>query len=447
MHQGVPDVWERALGELRRAVDPESFATWLGTTKLAAFDDATLVVSVPNDVSRNWLASHFMDQISSVVERLVQRPVDIAFEVRQTPPEGLDVAAAPGVVAQPQEAFHSARLNEHYTFENFIVGESNRFAHAAARAVADSTTRTYNPLFIYGGVGLGKTHLMEAIGHQALHAGRRKVLYATSEDFLNSFIDSVTRGSTQEFRNYYRRVDLLLIDDVQFFMGKESTQTEFFHTFNALYDSGRKIVVTSDRPPKELNNLEERLRSRFEWGLIVDIQPPDLETRMAILRTKAEWQGIDLPYDLAIYIAERIKTNVRKLEGVLTQIRARHAFNNGPLTKDDLRGFLAPFLIGEEPRKISPERISSVVCEYFDVEPQDLRSKSRLRKHTLPRHIAMYLSRNIAKSSFPEIGKSFGGRDHSSVMHACRKIERRVNAEVNVQNLVTYLTKRIQEPA
>ncbi|MCX7015651.1 MAG: chromosomal replication initiator protein DnaA [Candidatus Sumerlaeota bacterium] len=449
MTSAVANVWDRALLVLQDRVDEESFRAWLQPTEFYSFDDSTLVIGVPSPASRNWLASHFMDTISSAVTDVVEHPVDIAFVVVEKLQAESSVSLENEAAGGAREAYRASRLNAQYTFDAFVVGESNRFAHAAARAVAEPGAKTYNPLFIYGGVGLGKTHLMQAIGHEHLSADRSSnVLYVTSEQFMNAFVDSVARGgSSSQFRTFYRNVDLLLIDDVQFFMGKEATQVEFFHTFNALYDSGRKIVVSSDRAPKELNRLDERLRSRFEWGLIVDIQPPDLETRMAILRAKAQMHGIDLPYEVAIYIAERIKTNVRKLEGVVLQIKARWAFNRSVVTKEEARGFLTPFMVGEEPKKISPESITRVVCEYFDVDYEDLRGKSRLRKHALPRHVAMYLCRGVASLSYPEIGQYYGARDHSSVMHACRKIEARIDKEMNVQNLVTYLTKKIQESA
>jgi len=444
MEMPVSSLWDDALAALRSEMDQESFATWLKPTVQHSYDESTLVVGVPDAMSRNWLCSHYKDRIAAVVERLAARPVDVAFEVQAKPKSA---AAAQLVAVKPSnETFRSARLNEQYTFDAFVVGESNRFAHAAARAVADMHTKAYNPLFIYGGVGLGKTHLMHAIGHELLkvHSGGT-VLYVSSEQFMNSFIDSVRQSNALDFRNYYRTVDLLLIDDVQFFIGKEATQTEFFHTFNALYDEGKKIVVTSDAPPKELNHIDERLKSRFEWGLIVDIQAPDLETRVAILQAKARLHRLDLPYDQAMFIAERIKTNVRKLEGVITQLKAHQAFSGGKLSIDELNKFLTPHLVGEDTRLVSAERVCNVVCEFFDVEWSDIKGKSRMRKHTLPRHVAMYLCRQVARLSFPDIGGHFGSRDHTSVMHACRKIEEQVNRETNMQNMVTYMTREILE--
>ncbi len=449
MDTSVHDLWDHALAALEKKVDAESFAAWLQPARPRSFENSRLTIDVPNASSRNWLASHYLGLITSVVEQIADRPVEIDFVVRAdrklASRRAAEADSAAGM-AQAREAFLSARLNEQYTFEHFIVGESNRFAHAAARAGADPNSKVYNPLFIHGGVGLGKTHLMQAIGHEQLRcAPDKRVLYITSEQFMNAYVESVTQGTGREFRNYYRNIDLLLIDDVQFFMGKDSTQTEFFHTFNDLYDSGRKIVVTCDRPPKELENLVERLRSRFEWGLIVDIQPPDLETRMAILRAKASMLGLDLPYDVAIYIAERIRSNIRKLEGVLQLVKARGVFDGHPITRDAVSQFVSPFLVGEEPKKVSPERVARIVCEYFDVDVETIRGKSRLRKYALPRHFAMYFCRQLIKLSYPEIGQFFGNRDHTSVMHACRKIEEQVDAESNVQNLVAYLSKKIQD--
>lgn len=442
MEMPLSSLWEDALAVLRSEMDHESFTTWLSPTVQHSFDESTLVVGVPNAISRNWLSSNYKDRITMVVQRLACRPVEIAFEVRPSAQTNSPVE----VPVPEREEYRSARLNSDYTFESFVVGESNRFAHAAAQAVADINNKAYNPLFIYGGVGLGKTHLMHAIGHQLLRLHPRlSVLYVSSEQFMNSFIDSVKRSNGLEFRNFYRNVDLLLIDDVQFFISKEATQAEFFHTFNALYHADKKIVVTSDRPPKELNHLDERLKSRFEWGLIVDIQTPDLETRIAILQSKAEIHGIALPYNQALFIAERIKSNVRKLEGVIMQLKARTRFGGGKVLSDELNRLLTPFLVGEEPKRFSAERVSHVACEFFGVDLSDLTGKSRIRKHATPRHVAMYLCRHVAQLSFPEIGHYFGGRDHTSVMHACKKIEDKVRQDNNTQNLITYLTRKLLE--
>ncbi len=445
-------VWEDVLNLLRPTIDKESFETWFTPTRFHSFTNDTLNLEVPSALYRKWLLSNYYEQIVEAVERLTDSRPEIMFLTPETPGEreAGDFTAEeknPQGLAPPAINYPATRLNARYTFERFVVGESNRFAHAAAHAVAEPTSRAYNPLFIYGGVGLGKTHLMQAIGHQLLgNAPDSHILYVTSEQFMNAFIDAITRNRQFDFRNYYRSVDLLLLDDVQFLIGKEHTQTQFFHTFNALYDAGKKIVISSDRSPKELVTLEERLRSRFEWGLIVDIQPPDLETRIAILKKKAELSNFFVPDDVLVYIAERISSNIRFLEGTLVRLQAYTTLHKKKhLTTALTREVIGDLLTGEVEEDTPVSAIQSAVCEYFDIKLGDLLGNTRVRKFSMPRHIAQYLCRKLTAKSLPQIGAYFGGRDHSSILHACRKVEKTIQEDQNLANLINYLTKKIKE--
>ncbi|MBN1866755.1 chromosomal replication initiator protein DnaA [Candidatus Sumerlaeota bacterium] len=447
------NLWEQALSELRSEIDEKNFETWLKTTRFQRFEQDTLHLAVPSALNRSWLTRNFSDRISEVVERLAQRPVGIDIHIAPLGDAVAESSVAPSVQPRtvglaPAGSGGGPQLLPHLTFGNFVVGESNRFAHAACRAVAEPETEAWNPLLIWGGVGLGKTHLLQAIGHEfvRLSPGAR-VLYVSSDRFMNAFIQAIQQDKMAEFHATYRRVDLLLLDDVQFLFGKEGTQNEFFHTFNELHSKRKKIVLSSDRPPSEMANIEERLRSRFEWGLIVDVQAPDLETRIAILNQKAQMHGFALPNDVAIFIAERIKTNIRKLEGVLTSLRHHWRLTGEPISMESVRSVLGHFLVGEEPQRVTVERIQQCVCEYFDMSVAELTGKERHRKVTLPRHLAMYLCRLLTDLSYPEIATRFRGRNHTSVLHAFRKIEKELLRDTNLQNLANYLTKKIQESA
>ena len=426
---------------------------------IRGFDGHTISVSVPSLFYRNWLSANFRDKIVSAIGKVTHADVDLTFTVA---PSGVDASGRaayeelrasdsvqelgrPGQpIGQTIEFPRPSCLNPKYTFDNFVVGESNRFAHAASRQVSDPNSKSYNPLFIYGGVGLGKTHLMHAVGHQLMAMNRSlRVLYVTSEQFMNSFIEAISQGKQADFRDFYRTIDLLMIDDVQFFSGKERTQTEFFHTFNALYDAGKKIVVSSDRSPRELTTLEDRLRNRFSWGLVVDIQPPDLETRIAILKRKATVENVDLPHEVTLYIAERVPSNIRELEGVLTRLRAYSALHAQPITLQLAQSVLGHLLENEAPKAVDVDTVITSVCDYFELKRADLLGSSRLKRYSNPRHVAQYLTRKLTTLSYPEIAVRFGGRDHTSVLHACRKIEQEMERDENLKNLVAYLTKRI----
>jgi len=443
-------MWEDVLEILRPKIDKDSYDTWLRSTRFHSFENDTLQLKVPSDLYRKWLLSNYYDQIVSAVEQLTSRRPDIVFttqDIKDNPGDTLNESLVENHKSHGKVHFASTSLNAKYIFDRFVVGESNRFAHAAAKAVAVPSSRAYNPLFIYGGVGLGKTHLMQAIGHELLsRSPHRVVLYVTSEQFMNAFIDAITKNRQFDFRNYYRNVDLLLLDDVQFLVGKEHTQTQFFHTFNALYDAGKKIVISSDRPPKELITLEERLRSRFEWGLIVDIQPPDLETRIAILKKKAQGYNFQIPDDVMVYIAERIDSNIRSLEGALVRLQAYLSLHKKKTLNTTLtRQIIGDLLAGKTEESISIAAIQASVCEYFDIKLADLIGHARMKKISMARHIAQYLCRRLTSKSLPEIGVHFGGRDHSSILHAFRKIEKALKNDQNLVTMINYLTKNVKE--
>ena len=456
------DLWDLTLSSLRSKIDDESFSTWLGPVRFLGCDEGVAQLAVPSDFYRNWLAHNYQEQIEESLSLSLQRPVSVQYQICPgDQDEEINRGASDGLSATERQAIEAMRrahhlhrpsdlisvpLNQNYNFDHFVVGESNRFAHAAAQAVADPHSNAYNPLFIYGGVGLGKTHLMQAIGQKLQSYGKHfNILYVSSEAFMNAFIEAVAQKKMVEFRNCFRNVDLLMIDDVQFFAGAEQTQIEFFHTFNVLFDAGKKIVISSDHPPKELHQLEERLRSRFECGLIVDIQPPDLETRVAILHRKGRMIGLDLAPEVAIFIAERIRSNLRKLEGALNRLAAHGSITHQPITIESARQMLGPFLIGEEPRKINIEKVQMAVCNYFNMTLTDMTGTNRARKVARPRQIAQYLSRELTDTSYPEIARKFGGRDHSSIIHAHKKIKTDMNQQLDLQNLVKYLTRVIKE--
>ena len=459
VHAVNDQVWSEVLCALKPSLDKEHFETWLAPVTFHSFENDTLKLNVPSEFYRKWLLSNYYEQIISAVEVHTNRRPEIqfliaGFEDTEDPANQTPVPYEPSLKHAGGNGngsngidFAASKLNPRYVFDRFVVGESNRFAHAAARAVSDPASRAYNPLFIYGGVGLGKTHLMQAVGHELLAVRPNAlVLYVTSEQFMNAFIDSIAKKRQYDFRNYYRNVDLLLLDDVQFFMGKEHTQTQFFHTFNAIYEAGKKIVISSDRPPKELATLEERLRSRFEWGLIVDIQPPDLETRIAILRRKAESENITIPDDALVYIAERVNTNIRSLEGALVRIHAYITLHKKKkITVPLIREIIGDLLDAGMQQAVSIATVQAAVCEYFDIKLADLIGHGRIRRFAVPRHIAQHLCRKLTNKSLPEIGVHFGGRDHASIHHACRKIEETLEKDRNLETIISYLTRNIKE--
>jgi chromosomal replication initiator protein len=421
-----PSIWDHLLTRIETKVNRHSFYTWFRPTSLVADSGSSLTVRVPDPLFKDWLTKHYSGVLAEALEEVRRPGVNLVFvaegakadAVAEPPPEVADGDASPLASLAV-----SGGLTPRYTFDTFIVGPSNQFAHAACRAVAEAPSRSYNPLFIYGGVGLGKTHLMHAIGQYVLvHNAGLKLTYISSERFMNEMINAVRYDRILDFRERYRSVDVLLVDDIQFVSGKEGTQTEFFHTFNALYDAQKQIVLSSDRPPHEIPALEERLRSRFEWGLIADIQPPDLETKVAILKRRAEAEAIPLPDAVAIYIAGRIKSNVRELEGSLTRLIAYASLTGRELSLDLAQEILKN-VIDANDRLVTIESIQKFTADYYQLKITDLKSRNNSKSVAMPRQVAMYLCKALTDSSLPEIGRSFGGKHHSTVIHSIKKVD------------------------
>jgi len=421
------NLWDQILSRVETKVNRHSFYTWFKPTSFAGEDGSAITVRVPNGLFKDWLTKHYSGVISEALGEVGKGGLSVNF-VADPAADSASISlstdeAATLDHAAPTTGPGAAGLNPRYTFDTFIVGPSNQFAHAASRAVAEAPSRSYNPLFIYGGVGLGKTHLMHAVGQYVLqHDRNMKLTYISSERFMNEMINAVRYDRVIDFRERYRTVDILLVDDIQFLAGKEGTQTEFFHTFNALYDSQKQIVLSSDCPPHEIPALEERLRSRFEWGLIADIQSPDLETKTAILKKKAETEAVPLPDDVAIFIAGRIKSNVRELEGSLIRLVAYASLTGQeislPLAQEVLKNIL-----DHEEKAVTIEIIQKFVADYYNLKLVELKSRNNSKSVAMPRQIAMYLCKSLTHASLPEIGRSFGGKHHSTVIHSIRKVE------------------------
>jgi chromosomal replication initiator protein len=436
------NLWDEILARIETKVNRHSFYTWFKPTSFVQEDGAALTVRVPNSLFREWLTKHYSGVIAESMAELGRAEVTVLF-VSDGASDQTSIALGPEEAAALQMASPqvplttNAGLNPRYTFDTFIVGSSNQFAHAASRAVAEAPSRSYNPLFIYGGVGLGKTHLMHAIGHYVLQHDRTlRLTYISSERFMNEMINAVRYDRVIDFRERYRSVDVLLVDDIQFLAGKEGTQTEFFHTFNALYDSQKQIVLSSDCPPHEIPALEERLRSRFEWGLIADIQSPDLETKVAILKKKAEAEAVPLSDDVAIYIAGRIKSNIRELEGSLIRLVAYASLTGQEISLSLAQEVLRNILDHEE-RAVTIEMIQKHVADYYNLKLADLKSRNNSKSVAMPRQIAMYLCKSLTHASLPEIGRSFGGKHHSTVIHSIRKVETLRKKDSDFNNLMT----------
>jgi chromosomal replication initiator protein len=433
-------VWRAALGELQVSLSPANFETWLRDTQLIDVDEQRFRIAVPNGFAKDWLESRYRSLISQTLARIVGYSVQVEFVVASapaasSPEDGVDAAASPPPGSQQVRVEPTrvggeggaTNLNTRYTFANFIVGSANRLAHAASLSVAERPGHAYNPLFLYGGVGLGKTHLMHAIGNQVIAKfPRKRVVYATSEKFTNEFITSIQQGKIDDFRSRYRRIDLLLIDDIQFIADKERTQEEFFHTFNAIHEDGKQIVLSSDRPPKQIVTLEDRLRSRFEWGLIADLTAPDLETRIAILRAKAEEGAVPITSDVIEFIARKVVSNIRELEGALNRIVAYASMGAMPISIELAQAVLSNVLYSPRKKSVSPEQIIRAVSDYYSVPLEALQGQKRDKAIVVPRQIAMFLVREETDVSLVRIGAELGGRDHSTVLHACEKITREV---------------------
>ena len=435
------DLWTAISDRLKGALNDTTYGTWFGDAEGRELNDDAFVLAVPNDFTREWIEGHFVDLIGAAVRDATgeERRVEVRVDH--------DVKSAGPMEEPPKKTAAATAIQAKYTFDSFVIGSSNRFAHAAALAVAEAPAQAYNPLFIYGGTGLGKTHLLQAVGqYVAEHSGSLSVRYITSETFMNDFINSLRDKRIEGFKQRYRTYDLLLIDDIQFLEHKERIQEEFFHTFNSLYEAGRQIVISSDRPPREISTLEERLRSRFEWGLITDIQPPDLETRIAILRKKVKTDGIHVPDSQVLtFIAGRVSTNIRELEGALTRVVAFSSLTGRPMTVGLAEDVLKDVFPQGEAQEVSIERIQTTVSDRFSLSMEELCGDRRSQNIVYPRQVAMYLSRELTDASLPKIGREFGGRDHTTVIHATSKIARLIREDRSVYNLVQELTARIKQ--
>ncbi|OZI12443.1 chromosomal replication initiation protein DnaA [Bacillaceae bacterium SAS-127] len=438
--ENIDDLWNKVLQSIEKKISKPSFDTWLKSTKAYSLQGDSITITAPNDFARDWLEGHYSQLISGVIGEITGEPLAVRFIIPENQQsEEFDASKAKKRQNKKEDAheFPQSMLNPKYTFDTFVIGSGNRFAHAASLAVAEAPAKAYNPLFIYGGVGLGKTHLMHAIGHYVLeHNPEAKVVYLSSEKFTNEFINSIRDNKAVDFRNRYRNVDVLLIDDIQFLAGKEQTQEEFFHTFNTLHEESKQIIISSDRPPKEIPTLEDRLRSRFEWGLITDITPPDLETRIAILRKKAKADNLDIPNEVMLYIANQIDTNIRELEGALIRVVAYSSLINKDVNADLAAEALKDIIPSSKPKTITIQNIQKVVGEQYNVKLEDFKAKKRTKSVAFPRQIAMYLSRELTDFSLPKIGEEFGGRDHTTVIHAHEKISRLLETDSQLQHNV-----------
>lgn len=451
MDRQAADLWQKTLATLETKLSKPSFETWFKSTKPVSYESNTLIVSVPNDFARDWVESRYSVIIKETLTALTQKEMAVKFVIPQIVDESL-YENTPKPQAAEQTAGNNATvedytptaLNPKYTFDTFVIGAGNRFAHAASLAVAEAPAKSYNPLFIYGGVGLGKTHLMHAIGHYVLeHNPSAKVVYISSEKFTNEFINAIRDNKTVDFRNKYRNIDVLLIDDIQFLAGKEQTQEEFFHTFNALHEESKQIIISSDRPPKEIPTLEDRLRSRFEWGLITDVQPPDYETRIAILRKKAKAEALDIPSEVITHIANKIDTNIRELEGALIRVVAYSSLINRDLSAELAAEALKDIVPSNKPKQITIAEIQRVTGEHFDVKLEDFKAKKRTKAIAFPRQIAMYLARELTDFSLPKIGDEFGGRDHTTVIHAHDKIANELKTDFTLRQTIEALKEKL----
>ncbi len=423
--------WKKSVDIIKEKVTKQNFDTWISPVRINALEASGVELSVPNRFFRDWLAEHFMDVIKDSVSSVSGVPMSIRFVIDKTPVQGRPpVSESVQTVrlknSEPSDLANRVHpsLNMNYNFERFVVGPSNQFAHAAAVAVAEAPAKNYNPLFIYGGVGLGKTHLLNAIGlHTFKIDPSANVLYVSAEEFMNEMINSIRYDKMQKFREKYRNIDSLLIDDIQFIAGKERTQEEFFHTFNTLHDSGKQIVVTSDKFPKDIPNLEGRLRSRFEWGLIADIQPPEIETKVAIVDKKAQENNISLPKNVAYYIASKAESNIRELEGFIIRIGAYASLTGREIDMDLVKEVLKKFFKQGEKPEVTIDEIMKTVAAKFNIRITDLKSQKKNKNLVIPRQIAMYLARRLTSHSFPDIGAKIGGKDHSTVIYANNKIK------------------------
>lgn len=452
METELKELWEKTLNIIKSELTEVSFNTWIKSCEPISISSNTIIISVPNSFTQDILEKRYKDLVINSIEAACSKTYELEFviaselqEVEEKNEENKNTSKKDGISVTVNDEM-SSTLNPKYTFDSFVIGNSNRFAHAASLAVAESPAKAYNPLFIYGGVGLGKTHLMHAIGHYILQNNpNAKVVYVSSEKFTNELINAIKDDKNEEFRTKYRSVDVLLIDDIQFIAGKERTQEEFFHTFNTLHEANKQIILSSDRPPKEIPTLEDRLRSRFEWGLIADIQAPDFETRMAILKKKADVEKLNVPNEVMVYIATKIKSNIRELEGALIRIIAYSSLTNREVTVDLATEALKDIISNKQNKSITIDLIQDVVATYFNLRVEDLKSQRRTRNVAYPRQIAMYLSRKLTDMSLPKIGEEFGGRDHTTVIHAYEKISESLNKDESLEHTINDITKKLTQ--
>lgn len=440
-------LWQAILGSLEVSLSKANFNTWFKNTLILERGPDYIVIGVPSAFNRDWISAKYHQEMLKSLKSIAPEIKEIKYQLGNQPTNSTTNHTS--LFKKPENQFSKEKtsafisgLNPKYTFETFIIGKNNELAHAASQAVAKNPGTQYNPLFIYGGVGLGKTHLMQAVGHRLLESSHKKILYVTSEKFTNDYINAISQKRMDDFKKTYREVDALLIDDIQFLAGKEGTQEEFFHTFNELRDGGKQIIITSDRPPKEIPAIEQRLISRFEWGMIADIQAPDLETRMAILRTKMEKRGVQIPEEILFYIAENIQNNVRELEGALNRLAVYQQMDNRGLVLEQAKNILAS-IVGTKKKVTSAKKIAEVVAEFYNISMEDLIKQSRKKEFVKPRQIAMYLIRRELDSSFPSIGDFFGGRDHTTVMHAVEKMENLVKEKESFKQEVDLILDKL----
>jgi chromosomal replication initiator protein len=441
----IEELWEKTLKAIEEKVGTQTFELWFSPLKLLRLQDQQVILEVPNRFFKEWIEDHYIGQITETLEKFLEKPVNLklnVFEKQEDPT--LKRIETKRENRRAKLASRGIFLNPKYIFENFVGGPSNQFARAASMAVAESPGKAYNPLFIYGGVGLGKTHLMNAIGNLLIDKSAGiKLLYTPAEQFTNEFVYSMRNNKMEEFKNRYRSLDVLLIDDIQFIAGKTGTQEELFYTFNALYDSHKQIVFSSDRLPKDISPITERLRSRFGMGLIADIQMPDVETKLAILGKKSEIEGIQLPQDVAFLLASRIKSNIRDLEACLIRLGAYSSLSGRTITVEMAKDVLKD-IIHEEEKPLSIEFIKNTVCDFYGLKPHDIKARKRTRDIAFPRQIAMYLSKILTDSSLSDIGKNFGGKDHSTVIHACKQVEERRKKDEDFNRKLEQLIKKIK---
>ena len=442
---GIDTIWDKVLTKLQTKLTNASYDTWFSETKIKSLDNNQIVILAPTSFNADWLKKNYLNLIQEVIEETIGEHLNIKVISDEFDDSETDFQANKPTERPASQEILPSQLNTDNTFDTFVIGSGNRFSHAASLAVAEAPAKAYNPLFIYGGVGLGKTHLMHAIGHYVMeHKENAKVVYTSSEKFTNEFINSIKDNKTEEFRSKYRNVDVLLIDDIQFLAGKESTQEEFFHTFNELHQNHKQIVISSDRAPKEIPTLEERLRSRFEWGLTTDVTPPDLETRIAILRKKSEEENIEIPNEAMLYIATQIQSNIRELEGALTKVVAYSKLVNRELNSDLVAEALKDIIASSKPKKVTIQDIQEAVGAYYNIRLEDFSAKKRTKSIAFPRQIAMYLARELTDFSLPKIGEEFGGRAPTTVIHAHELIRTELEHDNSLKSDLKNIEKDIK---